>query len=140
MQEIILQESVSVNARKLKSGCDFSFPSLTRIHPKFSTSLIFFCAPKVFSLFLFSLGVCTVRQGWFFSKFTTEPIEIDFFIIETNAHRLGFGFLTYCGAVFTVGFIGLISLNIKNIKNVFFTQTLLNRTISNNNMTNFLTK
>ena len=31
---------ISVNARKLKSGCDIFFPSHTRIPPQKSTSLI----------------------------------------------------------------------------------------------------
>ena len=32
------------------------------------------------------LGVCAVWSVQFFLKFITEPIEIGFFIIETDAH------------------------------------------------------
>ena len=39
-------------------------------------------------LILSLLEVCAVRYGRFFSKFITELIEISFFIIGTDAHRL----------------------------------------------------
>ena len=47
---------------------------------------------------VFHLGVCTIQSAWFFLKFITEPIEI--------------GFPIYSGAVFAVGLIGLVGLNI----------------------------
>ena len=52
----------------------------------------------------FILGVCAVRYGWFFSKFIIEPREIGFFIIGTDAHRLGSVFRPIAVRFFAVQF------------------------------------
>ena len=38
------------------------------------------------------VGLCTVQSARFFLKFITEPIEISFLIIRTDAYRLGLVF------------------------------------------------
>ena len=54
-----------------------------------------------------SLGVRAVQLRQFFSKFITELIEISFFIIETDAHRLKSVFRPIMMRFFVIGLIGL---------------------------------
>ena len=58
-------------------------------------------------------------KGGFFSKFITEPIEIDFFIIGTDAHHLRSVFRSIAVPFFAVDLVGLKYLK-KKKKTVFF--------------------
>ena len=50
------------------------------------------------------VGLCVVWKGRFFSKFITELIEIGFFIIGIDAHRLGSVFRPIAVRFFVVWF------------------------------------
>ena len=51
--------------------------------------------------------MCAVRLAQFFSKFITKPIGIGFFIIRTDAYRLGSVFRPIAVQFFAVGLVGL---------------------------------
>ena len=56
------------------------------------------------------IGVCMVRLARFFSKFVTEPIEIAFVIIKTDAYQLGSVFRPMAVRFDRLGLIDLVGL------------------------------
>ena len=56
------------------------------------------------------LGVCTVWLARYFFKFVTEPIEIGFVIIKTDAYQLGLVFRPMAVQFDQLGLIGLVGL------------------------------
>ena len=56
------------------------------------------------------LGVCTVRLARYFFKFVTEPIEIGFVIIKTDAYQLGSVFRPMAVRFDRLGLIDLVGL------------------------------
>ena len=56
------------------------------------------------------LGVCMVRLARYFFKFVTEPIEIGFVIIKTDAYQLGLVFWPMAVQFDQLGLIGLVGL------------------------------
>ena len=57
-----------------------------------------------------NLGVCTVWSARFFLKFVIELIGIGFFIIKTDAYRLGSVFRLIVVRFLAIGLIGLVGL------------------------------
>ena len=74
---------MSVNARKLKSGCDFSFPSHTCIPPQKSSSLISFYCPKSLLPYLIFLAASDQKSSPSFS--TPFPLSLFFFLSSSFA-------------------------------------------------------
>ena len=84
-----------------------------------------------------------VRSAWCFAKFITEPIEVGFLIIRTNAYHLGSVFRHIAMWFFAVSLIGLIGLKLffyfsdntntkvktKNITNNFSQQPAIHKNI-----------